>query len=150
MLIELCYYCNHLFCYGLQFMKKTYWCKSALLTDGWAKSVTIEVDNDGNISAIKIDQQPESFVKLDAVIPGVPNLHSHAHQRAMSGLGEKAGANKEAMNKVGSTALNGVEGPFEQMKPIYDLLGVVLGPLGLKLDYERITATRPKIAEMLR
>jgi uncharacterized protein len=62
----------------------------------------------------------------------------------------KAGANKEAMNKVGSTALNGVEGPFEQMKPIYDLLGVVLGPLGLKLDYERITATRPKIAEMLR
>lgn len=96
MLIELCYYCNHLFCYGLQFMKKTYWCKSALLTDGWAKSVTIEVDNDGNISAIKIDQQPESFVKLDAVIPGVPNLHSHAHQRAMSGLGEKAGANKDS------------------------------------------------------
>lgn len=62
----------------------------------------------------------------------------------------KAGANKEAMNKVGSTALNGVEGPFEQMKPIYDLLGVVLGPLGLKLDYERIKSTRPKIAEMLR
>lgn len=62
----------------------------------------------------------------------------------------EAGANKEAMNKVGSTALNGVEGPFEQMKPIYDLLVVVLGPLGLKLDYERIKATRPKIAEMLR
>lgn len=62
----------------------------------------------------------------------------------------EAGANKEAMNKVGSTALNGVEGPFEQMKPIYDLLGVALGPLGLKLDYERIKATRPKIAEMLR
>lgn len=62
----------------------------------------------------------------------------------------KAGANKEVMNKVGSTALNGVEGPFEQMKPIYDLLGVVLGPLGLKLDYERIKETRPRIAEMLR
>jgi hypothetical protein len=62
----------------------------------------------------------------------------------------EAGADKEAMNKVGSTALNGVEGPFEQMKPIYDLLGVVLDPLGLKLDYERIKATRPKIAEMLR
>lgn len=62
----------------------------------------------------------------------------------------KAGANKEAMNRVGSTALNGVEGPFEQMKPIYDLLVAVLGPLGLKLDYERIKATRPKIAEMLR
>jgi len=61
-----------------------------------------------------------------------------------------AGANKEVMNKVGSTALNGVEGPFEQMKPIYDLLGVVLGPIGLTLDYERIKATRPKIAEMLR
>jgi len=61
-----------------------------------------------------------------------------------------AGANKEAMNKVGSTALNGVEGPFEQMKPIYDLLGGVLGPVGLTLDYERIKATRPMIAGMLR
>ena len=44
----------------------------------------------------------------------------------------------------------GVEGPFEQMKPIYDLLGVGLGPLGLKLDYERIKETRPRIAELLR
>jgi uncharacterized protein len=62
----------------------------------------------------------------------------------------EAGANKEAMNKVGSTALNSVEGPFEQVKPIYDLIGGMLGPIGLKLDYERIKATRPKIAEMMR
>jgi hypothetical protein len=30
------------------------------------------------------------------------------------------------------------------------LIGGALAPLGLKLDYERIEATRPKIAEMLR
>ncbi len=54
------------------------------------------------------------------------------------------------MNQVGSNALNGVEGPFEHMKLIYDLLGAVLGPLGLKVDYKRIKATRPKVAEMLR
>ncbi|MGZ0170331.1 MAG: ankyrin repeat domain-containing protein [Planctomycetales bacterium] len=62
----------------------------------------------------------------------------------------EAGVNKEAMNKSGATALNSVEGPFEPVKPIYDLIGAILGPLGLKLDYERIKATRPKIAEMLR
>lgn len=62
----------------------------------------------------------------------------------------EAGASKDVMNKVGSTALNGVEGPFDQVRPIYDLLGAVLAPLGLKLDYERLKTTRPKIAEMLR
>jgi hypothetical protein len=60
------------------------------------------------------------------------------------------GADRNARNNAGSTALDSVAGPFDDVKPIYDFLQAVLGPLGLKLDYERIKTTRPKIAEILR
>jgi len=60
------------------------------------------------------------------------------------------GADKNARNNAGATALESVAGPFEDVKGIYDYIGAILGPAGLKLDYERIAATRPKIAEMLR
>lgn len=61
------------------------------------------------------------------------------------------GADKNARNNAGRTALDAVAGPFDDVKGIYDNLGaVIFGPLGLKLDYERIKMTRPKIAEMLR
>jgi len=60
------------------------------------------------------------------------------------------GADKTLRNKAGRTALESVSRPFEDAKSIYDGLGAALGPLGLKLDYERIKTTRPKIAEMLR
>jgi hypothetical protein len=60
------------------------------------------------------------------------------------------GADKNAANNAGRTALDAVSGPFESVKPLYDELGALLGPLGLQLDYEYIQATRPEIAEMLR
>jgi len=61
----------------------------------------------------------------------------------------KNGADKNAKNLVGSTALDGVSGSFDEVKPIYEILQAVLGPAGLKLDYERIKKTRPKIAALL-
>jgi hypothetical protein len=61
------------------------------------------------------------------------------------------GADKNARNNSGSTALEGVEIPWALAKGIYDLLdGILFKPIGRPLDYERIQATRPKIAEMLR
>lgn len=60
------------------------------------------------------------------------------------------GADKNARNNNGITALESVEGPFDEVMWIYSFLEAVLGPAGLKLDYERIQADRPKIAEMLR
>jgi CubicO group peptidase (beta-lactamase class C family) len=60
------------------------------------------------------------------------------------------GANKYLRNNSGSTAFDIAAAPFDDDKGIYDQLGAALGPLGLKLDYERIKMTRPKIAEMLR
>jgi len=61
-----------------------------------------------------------------------------------------AGADRLATNNQGSTALLSVEIPFEEVKPIYDLIMAILGPLGLQLDYGYIEATRPEIAQMLR
>ena len=60
------------------------------------------------------------------------------------------GADKTLKNKTGQTALETVEGPFEDIKSIYDAVDASLKPLGLKLDYDLIKATRPKIAEMLK
>lgn len=60
------------------------------------------------------------------------------------------GADKNAKNNSGFTALETTVVPFDDVKGIYDSIGKVLKPLGLKLDYERIKMTRPKIAEMLR
>ncbi len=61
-----------------------------------------------------------------------------------------AGADKSVRNNSGSTALEVVTAPFDVLKGVYDFVGQALGPFGLKLDYDRIRATRPKIAEMLR
>jgi NAD(P)-dependent dehydrogenase (short-subunit alcohol dehydrogenase family) len=60
-----------------------------------------------------------------------------------------AGADKDIRNNAGSTALDAVTAPFEAMRGIYDYIGTALEPYGLKLDYERIQAQRPVIAEML-
>jgi len=61
-----------------------------------------------------------------------------------------AGADRTIRNNAGSTPLQVVTVPFEAIRGIYDYLGRVLGPYGLELDYDRIQATRPRIAELLR
>ena len=60
------------------------------------------------------------------------------------------GADKNLKNNAGFIALETVSRPFEDVKGIYDSIGKALKPLGLRLDYERIKMTRPKIVEMLR
>ncbi len=72
-----------------------------------------------------------------------------AHEEIVAALLD-AGADKSIRNNAGSTALDAVTPPFEAVRDIYDFVGSMLKPYGLVLDYERIEATRPKIAEMLR
>lgn len=60
------------------------------------------------------------------------------------------GANKYRRDNYGNTPLESASAPFEDVRGFYDRFGQALGPLGLKLDYERIKATRPKIVELLR
>ncbi len=53
-------------------------------------------------------------------------------------------------NSFGATALESVSVPFDQVKAVYDQVGKDLGPLGLKLNYAKIEAARPVIADMIR
>jgi len=66
------------------------WAASALLAKGWAKNVEITIDDIGNIESILDNTTYQNGKRYNVIIPGIPNVHSHAHQRAMSGLGERA------------------------------------------------------------
>lgn len=65
------------------------YCKKALLSTGWADDVRLEIA-DGRIAAIAKDAKPAADDELaDCVIPGMPNGHSHAFQRALAGRTEE-------------------------------------------------------------
>lgn len=59
---------------------------AALLPDGWADDVLIETDGDGNISTVRANASPQGAMRAAGpLVPGMPNLHSHAFQRALAG-----------------------------------------------------------------
>jgi formimidoylglutamate deiminase len=54
--------------------------------------VLIEMTAEGDIAAVATNAEPAGARRAAGpVIPGMPNLHSHAFQRAMAGLAEQAG-----------------------------------------------------------
>ena len=70
--------------------------ETALLPEGWLENVRIEIDEAGWITALKsgADDAGVDFRGAMAV-PGLPNCHSHAFQRAMAGLAESHGGGEE-------------------------------------------------------
>jgi len=70
----------------------------ALLPTGWARNVLLQWNAAGQFSAVT----PNSTAPAGTphapgpVLPGLPNLHSHAFQRAMGGLTEYRGAAKDS------------------------------------------------------
>jgi len=72
------------------------WANSALLVSGWADSVEIKIDATGNITTISPDLPYTDGDRVEVLIPAIPNVHSHAHQRAMAGLGERAGDTRDS------------------------------------------------------
>ena len=63
----------------------------ALLPGGWAENVAITIDSGGSIATVREDVPaiPQGAELLRGVlVPGIPNCHSHAFQRAMVGLTE--------------------------------------------------------------
>ncbi len=65
---------------------------SALLPDGWHNKVLIHLDDQGIIERIEANEHNTSALQIDGfAIPAIPNVHSHAHQRAMVGLAEESG-----------------------------------------------------------
>lgn len=69
---------------------------SALLESGWADAVRIVARN-GLIEAITTGAAPQpGDERHEFIVPGMPNLHSHAFQRAMAGLAEMRGAGNDS------------------------------------------------------
>ena len=63
---------------------------SVLLPTGWARDVCVSVDSSGLISDVEMASKKGERVS-GIVVPGMANVHSHAHQRLMQGLAERAG-----------------------------------------------------------
>ena len=65
----------------------------ALLPAGWARNVLLGWDAAGRLTRVDVGATPAAGVPRAAgpVIPGMPNLHSHAFQRAIAGLTEYRG-----------------------------------------------------------
>jgi len=61
----------------------------ALLPGGWARDVIIEADGDGWITNVSAGADAAGTdMRGGIALPGMPNCHSHAFQRAMAGLAE--------------------------------------------------------------
>ena len=64
-------------------------CAKALTPSGWENNCVIELDQTGRIAAITNNNAGATDLSLNGiVIAGLPNLHSHAHQKAIAGLTE--------------------------------------------------------------
>jgi formimidoylglutamate deiminase len=64
----------------------TIFAEHALLLQGWAAAVRIEIDG-ATIRAIAPGSAAQpGDERVSVLIPGVANLHSHAFQRGMAGL----------------------------------------------------------------
>ncbi len=60
------------------------------------------------------------------------------------------GADRHTRDSFGNTPSDSIASPFEDVKHVYDAIATALGPLGLKLDYDRIRSLRPQVFQMLR
>jgi formiminoglutamate deiminase len=61
---------------------------TALLPEGWRQNVLVEI-SEGRITKVSVDARPRPENERHGIgLPGMPNLHSHAFQRAMAGMAE--------------------------------------------------------------
>ena len=67
----------------------TLFAEHALLPGGWARDVLLQWDATGRLLAVAPGSTPGSAPRAPGpLLPGMPNLHSHAFQRAFAGLTE--------------------------------------------------------------
>jgi formimidoylglutamate deiminase len=67
--------------------------RDALLPSGWARDVVVDISVDGSIRTVEAAfAAPADAERVQGpLIPGMPNVHSHAFQRALAGLTERGG-----------------------------------------------------------
>ena len=64
---------------------------TVLLPSGWASDVALDIE-DGTLTAVSPGGDPDGRERIGGIaVPGLPNLHSHTFQRAMTGLSETRG-----------------------------------------------------------
>ncbi|MBP7538217.1 MAG: formimidoylglutamate deiminase, partial [Ottowia sp.] len=69
----------------------------ALLPGGWARDVLLQWDATGRLLAVAPGSAPGSAPRTPGpLLPGMPNLHSHAFQRAFAGLTEYRGQSQDS------------------------------------------------------
>lgn len=79
----------------------TLFAPTALLSEGWADNVLIEYDKDGwilGVDSFKIPPEKNKDVEFakGPLVPGMCNVHSHAFQRVIAGMVERAGGKKNS------------------------------------------------------
>ncbi|KKX33225.1 formimidoylglutamate deiminase [Rhizobium sp. LC145] len=68
----------------------------ALLPEGWRKNVRLTIE-ETRLSSVEADVEAEAAdERHELLLPAMPNLHSHAFQRAMAGLTEKRGPGEDS------------------------------------------------------
>jgi formimidoylglutamate deiminase len=75
--------------------KRKFRFESALVSGRWQDDVCISVDDSGGIADVASHSRDGVLIK-GAAIAALPNVHSHAHQRLMAGLAEKAGPSADS------------------------------------------------------
>ena len=83
------------------FCASSLWCPLVLTETGWRENVRIDINPQGGIAGLSPDTAvhtlQDDVMRVDgALVPAIPNLHSHAHQRAMAGLAERSGGKKDS------------------------------------------------------
>ncbi len=77
--------------------EKLLFAERALLPDGWQRDVLFEFGAAGALGAVTPGVKAGAAPRAKGpVLPGMPNLHSHAFQRAMAGLAERAGSGEDS------------------------------------------------------
>jgi formimidoylglutamate deiminase len=70
-------------------MTRHYSIEAALLSEGWAEEAVVSVSDAGIVTRIGFEAPPAGAERVAGIaVPGMPNAHSHAFQRAMAGATE--------------------------------------------------------------
>ncbi|MGD2129335.1 MAG: formimidoylglutamate deiminase [Lysobacterales bacterium] len=74
--------------------EQTIHCRCLLTPQGWLDDAILKLDAEGMVMSVEVGEASAAAHRLRGlVIPGMPNLHSHAFQRLMAGLaGSRGGA----------------------------------------------------------
>lgn len=76
-----------------------YLAKAALCPDGWADNVLLTIDDTGHFHDVQSNAEisaADDVIREGFIIPAMPNLHSHAFQRAFAGQSEFATAAQDS------------------------------------------------------